>query len=442
MKSADNIKKSIKELNLTAPPELHDRVLGSLVKTMEQFNQQPSAVIKPSIWRIAMKDRITKLAAAAAIIIAVLICINHFSGPIDVATPAFADVIEQIEKAKTITWNLTFYSQVTSKDGERIWVETETRQLAYKAPGLYREVRVDDNGQITNVTIEDAVNLKELSLDPVTKYATLLQRTVKHYDPRGAFSWEKEYIKGENKGRSLEWVGQKNTTSGTVNVFRSAFRDEANNQDWSYDFWVSKETKQLIAVYVPGADIYDPEKDPARNNPSEKDWSRREPMCHVKDDIVYNAQMDESLFSLSPPPGYSVEVKRRREVTEKEMIEYLGILAEYYDNSFPSQAFPHVTSDELNQIEEQPPEDRTAVEQKLVETIRYYIMNDLNMMPLAHFIEDHTVEKTFRYLGKGVTLGDKDRIVCWYQLKGSSTYRAVYGDLSVQDVTREDLPLP
>jgi hypothetical protein len=55
------------------------------------------------------------------------------------------------------------------------------------------------------------------------------------------------------------------------------------------------------------------------------------------------------------------------------------------------------------------------------------------------------VEDSFRYLGKGVKLGEKDRIVCWYKLKDAkdaNTYRVVYGDLSVKDVAVKDLPLP
>jgi hypothetical protein len=63
-------------------------------------------------------------------------------------------------------------------------------------------------------------------------------------------------------------------------------------------------------------------------------------------------------------------------------------------------------------------------------------------MPTGHFIEDQTVANSFRYLGKGVKLGETRRIVCWYKLKGSTTYRVVYGDLRVADVTADDLPLP
>lgn len=55
------------------------------------------------------------------------------------------------------------------------------------------------------------------------------------------------------------------------------------------------------------------------------------------------------------------------------------------------------------------------------------------------------VEQSFRYVGKGVKLGDKDRIVCWYKLKNATdaqAYRVVYGDLSVKDMAAKDLPLP
>lgn len=45
-----------------------------------------------------MRSRITKLAAAAVIIIAIIICVNQFSGSIDLATIAFADISEAMKK--------------------------------------------------------------------------------------------------------------------------------------------------------------------------------------------------------------------------------------------------------------------------------------------------------------------------------------------------------
>jgi hypothetical protein len=56
-----------------------------------------------SIWRIIMTSKITKLAAAAVIVIAALVCIHQFGGSIDGTTVAWAKVIETIENAHTFT---------------------------------------------------------------------------------------------------------------------------------------------------------------------------------------------------------------------------------------------------------------------------------------------------------------------------------------------------
>lgn len=72
MKSTENIKQSIKRLHITAGPELHDRVLGGLLKTMEESVKKPSAVTEPNVWRMIMKSRITRIAVASVIILAIM----------------------------------------------------------------------------------------------------------------------------------------------------------------------------------------------------------------------------------------------------------------------------------------------------------------------------------------------------------------------------------
>ena len=116
-------------------------------------------------------------------------------------------------------------------------------------------------------------------------------------------------------------------------------------------------------------------------------------------------------------------------------------MADYNDQTFPDQPYS-IESKRLNEIYDKPEAERTPAEQKLLDTVGHYKMASLNMMPTGHFIEDCTVKGSFRYLGNGVKLGDKDRIVCWYKLKGAATYRVVYGDLSIKDVAPDDLPLP
>ena len=146
-------------------------------------------------------------------------------------------------------------------------------------------------------------------------------------------------------------------------------------------------------------------------------------------------------------------------MTEKDMVEHLRLMAEYYNNLFPDRydqaasEFDKVvrgravpawlpTNEEAEAVERKPERYRTPAQKKMGEATLHYIWSGLNLGPFRHFIRDHTVEGTWQYLGKGVKLGDKNAIVCWYKLKGAITYRVVYGDLSVKDVAPEDLPLP
>jgi len=386
--------------------------------------------------RISM-TRLLKIAAAALIFLGVCLGVPFLDRHGDSAT-AFARIAEQIEKAQTVTWKITFYNHVTSKDGRRTWVESETREMAYKAPGLYRELyHPTGRGGVEHTSIVDSVNLKSLTLVPQERRATLRELAVTTFDSRGPFAGALEHM---NKP-ALEWVGKRTTPQGQVNVFRQAFKRQSDNEDWSYDFWIDAGTKRLVAIQVPGADIYDPETDPARLIPPEKDWSTGTSACYVQHDIDFDARLDDSLFRLDPPAGYTVESEARARVTEAEMIEYLGAMADYNGRTFPDQPYS-IDSDRLNEIYDQPEADRTPAEQRLLDIVDRFKRANLNMMPTGHFIEDHAVEGTFRYLGKGVKLGDAGRIVCWYKRKDTGTYRAVYGDLRVKDVAPADLPLP
>ena len=380
--------------------------------------------------------RTFKIAIAALIFIGVCLGVPYLGHHPDRGT-AVAQAIEQIEKAKAVTWKLTFYNHVTSKDGQRTWVETETREMAYKAPGLYWEaLHPTAHGGSEHTCITDAVNLKVLSLVPAERRAFLRELAVAGAGSRGPFVRYAEQMNAPD----LQWVGKRTTATGEVNVFRRSFPKDGSVGDVSRDFWVDTITKRLVRVQSPGADVYDPETDPLRGNPVEKAWSTMEPCCFVMSDIDFDAQLDDSLFSLVPPAGYTLETEQRAYVTEKEMVDYLGIMADYNDRTFPERPYS-IESKRLNGIYDKPKANRTPAEQRLLDTVDHYKMASLNMMPTGHFVEDSTVKGSFRYLGNGVKLGDKDRIVCWYKLQGAATYRVVYGDLSIKDVAPEDLPL-
>jgi hypothetical protein len=291
---------------------------------------------------------------------------------------------------------------------------------------------LDEKGRIAGVKITDDVHRKVLRLNPETKESLVSELRARDHLVGGPFDAVQKQLKEGN----LQWVEKRKTATGEVNVFRLT-----ENQEWSRDYWLDAKTKQLVGVRTPGADIFDPDRDPARNNPPEEHCSNLRPEGHVDRNIVFDAQLDESLFQLEPPAGYYLAVEpRRSEGTEKDMVEMLSVMVDFNDKTFPDR--PWIATEPENKSSKMPEKERLAAKERLLDAVNRYDAVGIDPMPIYHFVQDRIVENSFRYLGKGVKLGEKDRIVCWYKLKGAKTYRVVYGDLSVKDVAPQDLPLP
>src|SRR5262249_807457 len=157
------------------------------------------------------------------------------------------------------------------------------------------------------------------------------------------------------------------------------------------------------------------------------------------------ATFDKSLFSLDPPPGYEVEMIAKPTVTEEEMISFLGIAARVNGGVFPDSPFEWFDPTKVQAIEEKARADRTAIEQEtlgLVNDLRMkFALRQIHLVPLRVFVDDHVAPDSFHYVGSDVRVGSADQIVCWYKFRNATKYRAVFGDLSVKDVAKAELPL-
>jgi outer membrane lipoprotein-sorting protein len=103
MKSADQIKKFFKNAAIDTNPEVDKAILNKAFIAHEETTNTKSAVSEPNIRSKIMKNPITKLAIAAVIIIAAIICANQFGIFIDVTTPTWA--LDQTIKALEETRN-------------------------------------------------------------------------------------------------------------------------------------------------------------------------------------------------------------------------------------------------------------------------------------------------------------------------------------------------
>jgi len=142
MRPTEKIKKLFVKSNVTVSSKLDDKIINDAFHAFEQSIKTKPAAYQPNIWRIIMKTKITKIAAAAVIIIAVILGLNIIGGP-DMASVALADVAKKIEQIKNCVFKKT--TIVSSKDNSTNAFES----LVYYTEAAVRE-DIYDNKKITD----------------------------------------------------------------------------------------------------------------------------------------------------------------------------------------------------------------------------------------------------------------------------------------------------
>ena len=140
MRPADNMPKSFKKLHVPTSSGLDERIHDEISRASVETNGNRPADPKPVLWRIIMKSRITKVAAAAAIIIAVFIGINLFGGKLEITGVAWGEVVKKIEQIDSF-----IFQQSVSTDGIPGETATNTELTTYVSSkyGLRQETHKD-----------------------------------------------------------------------------------------------------------------------------------------------------------------------------------------------------------------------------------------------------------------------------------------------------------
>ena len=122
MRPADDIEKKVGRMSFAAGEEMRKRMLDEVLATHDKCKQEKLDPKGTSVWRIIMKNRMTRLAVAAVIIVAALIAVNQYTGSIDGTSVAYAlgQTIEACSGVKTI--HLMHYKGVDSQKTE-FWIE-------------------------------------------------------------------------------------------------------------------------------------------------------------------------------------------------------------------------------------------------------------------------------------------------------------------------------
>ncbi|RKY11637.1 MAG: hypothetical protein DRP65_03660 [Planctomycetota bacterium] len=123
MTQIESVEKLIKKINVTPRAQMHDKTLNDALAAQEKSKNEQSANIEPNIWRIIMKNRITKLATAAAVVLIAVLGITF----LDKSVPS-AYAIEQTIQANHTVRFLHLKSFIEPNDEPiESWVEFDAR---------------------------------------------------------------------------------------------------------------------------------------------------------------------------------------------------------------------------------------------------------------------------------------------------------------------------
>ena len=396
MRPSENIEKLIKKLHYETSAETHERVIGNVLLALDKKAKQKAGAIAPDLWRMIMKTKVTKLAAATVIIAAVLVGTYLLGG--NGANAVYAHVVEQLHYARTMTYSIVTHTPVETMPSLR-------QQMAFKEPGLMRTTTADGY-----ITVIDWNQNKGITLwPPKREYIDFVVSNYQHDPVQDPFTVVEKLRMLPDEADEV--LGEKEIDGRLLQGFRVTQGDMINT------VWIDPQTEQLVRVEI--------------------EYSSSPGMNTIMTDFQFNAELDDSLFSLTPTEGYNrMEVQADvSTVTEEDLIAYLQMWSTWTkDGTFPPTfnpiQLPKVTAEMIKQGKFG--EGETSQQQRQTEAMQMYrgIM----------FVTQLPAESNWRYAGENVKYGDAETPIFWYKPEGSQTYRVIYGNLSIRDIAPENLP--
>jgi len=378
-----------------AQSNLENDVMNQVIREQKvRLKAAEKAAEALKIRRTIMKSPMTKIAAAAVIIIAMLIGLNLFGG-----TVTFADVVKPLLNARTLILDI-----VVNTDGPEVDEDTDPVIHDTIVDQRIRRV-VSTQEHLANIF--DTESAKMLTLHTEGKVAVYsdiqghVQEITQNY-----MTFLLDIITEVQNNPDLEAkkIGEKEIDGQKVVGF--LVRDVT--------IWADAET--ALPVRIEG------------QSPS---------LSVIYKNFQFNIPVEklEPLVSMEIPDGYELVENKGTEFdmgtpTEQDLVECLRIWAELMsDGNFPETIGMTEFTKQLPQVEA-----------KLAESITSAEEGTQKGMTLGKGMLFHMTLNDKHYAGSGVKVGEADKAVFWYLPDGADTYRVIYGDLSVKDVAAENLP--
>jgi len=184
MRPAENIEKLIKNLSDKTSAGMDERVRKNMLQALAE-SEKPSAFMRPNLWRIIMKNPITKLASAAAIIIAVMLSINIW----DNITPAAYALDQTVKASHSVRYLHIKAYKKGMEEPKEFWLEFDEQGDVKNIRAHIPEWESPHDGE--NVTIWQQGKAKTLYKKKNTlltikdkRFADKLSASVQLFDPK------------------------------------------------------------------------------------------------------------------------------------------------------------------------------------------------------------------------------------------------------------------
>jgi hypothetical protein len=395
MQPADDIRKLIDESQITSSSQIDRRILADALEDLEKRRQERAVRPRPAVWRIVMRSKIAKVAVAAAIVVAVLLGFHFLGSPLGSGV-TFAQVIQPILKANTAIFDIVIGAEDpnTPVIHDMIMGSRIRRTLA-NVPG--------------DVSIIDLAAGRILSLNDAKKEAMYYDLKGLPPIPNYLENLKNLFVKlQEIPHFEVQDLGEQRVDG------RQAVGFLAKHPSVEITLWADARTGLPLRI----------------------DQKEKQMTATVKN-MQFDVLMDEALFSMEVPRGYKQQQVQLDLLgsTEADFVEGLRLRAEMFgDGRFPDSLALEDYMKQVPDIIKRVERLKLSAEQnaELEKTMSAHLL----------FLRFFKGEGKWYYRGKGVKLGEADKPIFWYRLKGSETYRVIYGDLHVVDVARENLPEP
>ena len=390
---SDSVFKAVSAMD-TQPDEQFLQALRQ--RSAQAFQDATADKVKTSdrsenLWRTIMHNRILRFSAVAAVICIAALGVIFFN---KTESTAYANVVQMLQQLRTLTYTLT--TQVNDGSGSEI-----STRWYFKDPS---HLRTETEGG--HVTVIDGTQGTQMSLVPENLSCMIAKFQMSDKVDDGPFANIANLR--ALPAQADEYLGEQELDSGPAEGFCVTTGDSTTT------VWIDIESGVLVRV--------------------EQEYADAPGMNYTMKDIHLNEDLDDSLFSVTPPEGYtqSVTLVAGTGGSEEQFIEFLRFwsmeLAK--DKTFP----PVVLGPQMSKIMIDMVKQGKLHQEKLME----FDQNETYQALL--WLANLPAEANFRYIGENVPHGDPAQPIFWYRPTGETTYRVLYADLHIEEVLSEDLP--